>query len=172
MKIKQRNLPNKKQSGAVLVLGLTMIMVLSVLVISSAKTTVLQQKMTSNLRDKELSFQAAESAIKAGESYLKDTAQEDLAGNFSGSGGLLLYDNDRSLAAEADWANLGSLEGQSLHQVNGKPVYIIEELPGIEVEGDSLSIPRAVTSAHFRITSKSSGGTTTSSTVLQTMYKK
>ena len=172
MKLKQRNLSRKKQSGAALILGLTMIMILSVLVISSAKTTVLQQKMASNLRDKELSFQAAESAIKAGESYLKGTAQVDLAGNFSDQGGLLLYENDRSLKEEADWNNLGALQGQTLHQVVGTPVYIIEELPGMEVQGDSLSIPRPVTSSHFRITSKSSGGTTTSSTIIQTMYKK
>jgi len=172
MTLKQRKLSGKKQSGAVLILGLTLIMILSVVVISSARTTILQQKMSANLRDKELAFQSAESALKAGETYLKDTQQKDLGGNFSGSGGLFLYDIDRSLDNEQAWANLSPIQAQTMHQVIEKPVYVIEELPEIEIEGNSLSIPRPVTSMHFRVTSKSKGGTKASLSVLQSMYKK
>ena len=172
MKLKQRKLSGKKESGAVLILGLSLVLILSIVVISSARTTILQQKMSANLRDKELAFQSAESALKAGETYLKDTLKEDLAGNFSGEKGLFLYDGDRNLSSESEWVNLDVLEAQTLHQVAQKPVYLIEELPEIEVEGNSLSIPRPVTSMHFRITSKSKGGTNSSLSVLQSMYKK
>ncbi|MGB1310399.1 MAG: pilus assembly PilX family protein, partial [Leucothrix sp.] len=117
MQLKQRKLSLKKQSGTVLILGLTLILILSVIVISSARTTVLQQKMSANLRDKELAFQAAESALKIGESYLRDTQREDLAGNFSGSEGLFLFDNNLDLADDSAWANLDTLEARSFHQV-------------------------------------------------------
>ena len=172
MTIKQRQLSGKKQSGAVLVLGLTLVMILSVIVISSARTTVLQQKMSANLRDKELAFQSAESALNAGESYIRQTRQEELGGNFSNANGLFVFDNKRELDQEIDWENLGAIEAQTLHQVIEKPVYVIEELPEIEVEGNTLSIPRPVTNLHFRVTSKSKGGTQSSLSVLQSMYKK
>jgi type IV pilus assembly protein PilX len=172
MNMKQRQLSGKKQSGAVLVLGLTLIMVLSVIVISSARTTVLQQKMSANLRDKELAFQSAESALNAGETYIRSTRQEEIAGNFSNANGLFIFDQNRVLDNEMAWENLGAIEAQTLHQVIEKPVYVIEELPEIEVEGNTLSIPRPITNQHFRITSKSKGGTKSSLSVLQSMYKK
>ena len=153
-------------------LGLTILMILSVLVISSAKTTVLQQKMTANLRDKELSFQSAESALKTGESYLLNKAKEDLAGDFSGENGLLLFDINRNLDKESDWNALGGIEAVGMHQVVEKPVFIIEELPVFEIEGDSLSIPRPVTSKFYRVSAKSKGGTSSSLSILQSMYKK
>ena len=172
MRLKQRRHSAKRQSGAVLVLGLTLVLILSVIVISSARTTVLQQKMSANLRDKELAFQSAESALNAGETYLRNTRQEELGGNFANTNGLFIFDNERVLENEDAWENLGAVEAQTLHQVVEKPVYVIEELPEIEVEGNSLEIPRPVTSLHFRVTAKSKGGTKSSLSVLQSMYKK
>ena len=172
MKIKHATLSGKKQSGSVLILGLAMLMILSMLVISSAKTTVLQQKMTANLRDKELSFQSAESALKTGESFLLNKPKEDLAGDFSGNNGLFLFDINRSLSKESDWNGLGPIQAMDLHQVTNKPVFIIEELPVFEIEGDTLSIPRPVVSKFYRISSKSKGATSSSLSILQSMYKK
>ena len=79
MEIKLLKRSVKRQSGSVLILGLSLIMILSVLVISSAKTTVLQQKMSANLRDKDLAFQSAESALMTGETFLRDARKEELA---------------------------------------------------------------------------------------------
>ena len=153
-------------------MGLALIMVLSILVLSSAKTTVLQQKMSANLKDKELAFQSAESALMTGETYLRDAAKEELAGNFSDSNGLFLYDKNRDLKSEADWSEIDSIDVPIPNQVVSVPEYIIEELPEIEVEGDSLIIPRPVSNQHFRITSKAKGGTNASLSVHQIMFKK
>lgn len=161
-----------RQQGAVLILGLAFVLILSVMVVSAARTTVLQQKMSGNLRDKELAFQAAESALKSAEQYLHTNKQQDLVGQFTNQNGLHLYDVSRDWQQDATWDNKSPIEAGTLYQVRNKPVYVIEELPNIEVVGDSLSIPRPVSSTHYRITAKSKGGTDASLVVLQSMYKK
>jgi len=172
MSHRQLKISAKKQTGAVLILGLVLIMILSVLVISSAKTTVLQQKMSANLLDKELAFQSAESALMTGETYLRETQTEDLAGNFNDTAGLMVFQNDRELDSEAAWEGIEPREGASMHKVPEKPVYIIEELPEIQMQGDSLLVPRPTFSPHFRITSKAKGGTNASLSIHQVIYKK
>lgn len=162
----------KNQSGAVLLVGLIMVVVLSVLVASSVKTTLLQQKMTTNLRDKDLSFQAAESALRAGELYLQTTEEDVLSTAFDNTKGLYQFDNTRDLADDATWSKLSTQEIASLHQVVGKAAYLIEELPPIKVAGESLAMPMDEKSHYYRVTSKSKGGTTHSETVLQSTYRK
>jgi len=165
----------KKQSGAVLVVGLVMVLVLSVVVIVSSKTTILQQKMTSNLRDKELAFQSAETALRAGEHFLDDSTETALkAIVFDGTtAGYHNYNIVRDLTQESDWQNLTTLEStHALSQVKQKPVYIIEHISGIKPLGGSLQAATPEDSLYYRVTAKSKGGTDASLAILQTVYKK
>jgi len=162
----------QKQSGAVLIVGLIMVIVLMVLVTASVKTTLLQQQMTTNLRDKNLSFQAAESALRTGEVYLEETGEGVLSTSFDNTNGLYQFDNTRMLANDAIWDNLSTVEISQMHQVVGKAVYLIEELPPINAPGESLAIPMEKKSHYYRVTSKSKGGTDSAKTVLQSTYKK
>lgn len=60
----------QNQSGAVLIVGLIVLLVMTILGVSALQTTVLQEKMTGNLRQTSLAFQAAEAGIQAGLSYI------------------------------------------------------------------------------------------------------
>lgn len=163
----------KKQSGAVLIVGLVMVLILSVVVIASSKNTLLQQKMSSNMRDKELAFQAAETALKAGEGFLEANSETTLDNIvFDDTAGYYVFDSRRDLKEEDDWKNLSPIETQSLFQVIKNPVYIIEQLPNIKAAGDDVEAGKAVTSRYYRVTAMSKGGTDASVSVLQTMYKK
>lgn len=164
----------KKQSGAILVIGLIILMILSVIVITSSKTTLLQQKMSSNLKDRELAFQAAETAISIGENLIRNKTKTELkAIIFDGSNGFYGYDADRALKEESDWENLNTLDSdQSLHQVTGTQEYIIENIEGVRPPGGSLQAPIPIDSFYYRISSKSKGGTADSLVVLQSIYKK
>lgn len=64
----------QKQSGVVLVVSLIMLLVLTLIGTISAQTSSLEEKMVGNIRDRNLAFQAAESALLAGEYYLRSTA--------------------------------------------------------------------------------------------------
>ena len=65
----------KRQQGAALAVGLLILLVITMVGVSAMRNTTLQEKMTGNLRDENLSFQAAETALNAGEVIL----QEDYA---------------------------------------------------------------------------------------------
>ena len=53
--------PIQKQSGAILMVGLLILVVLTIIGISAINSSILGEKITGNQRDKDLSFQAAES---------------------------------------------------------------------------------------------------------------
>lgn len=162
----------KHQSGSVLLVALGFTLVISIMVVSAVQRAGLQQKMTANLKDKELSFQAAESALKQGEAFLATSSEVALFGKFDDTQGLYTFDKQREFTTKESWQSLSTREADRPHQVASKPVYIVEELPEIPEMGDSLEIPRPVSSPYYRITAQSNGGTEQANTVLQVMYKK
>ena len=166
----------KKQEGTVLIIGTVMLLILSVIVIASGKTTMLQQKMSNNLRDRELAFQSAETAIRTGEKLLQNSTKlelKNLVFDSDGTNGYYSFDIDRALKEESDWSDLNTLSSEDgLYQVKEPPVYIIENIVGIQPPGGSLQVPKSNDSNYYRITSKAKGGTDGSLVVLQSIYKK
>ena len=61
---------NQKQRGAVLIVSLVVLLLMTIIGISSMKTTTLEERMSGNMRDQNLSFQSAEAAIIEGENFL------------------------------------------------------------------------------------------------------
>lgn len=60
----------KQQSGAALLVALIMLLVSTMIGLASIRGTTLNEKMSSNMYDRSLSYQAAESALRAGEAAL------------------------------------------------------------------------------------------------------
>lgn len=56
-----------RQSGAVLIIGLILLVVLTLLGVQGMRTNVAQERMAFNMRERNLAFQAAEAALRAGE---------------------------------------------------------------------------------------------------------
>lgn len=63
-----------KQQGAVLAVALIFLLVLTLLGVSSMKSTLLEEKMAGNMRDQSLAFQAAEAALRDGEAFIETLA--------------------------------------------------------------------------------------------------
>jgi len=63
-----------KQQGAVLAVALIFLLVLTLLGVSSMKSTLLEEKMAGNMRDQSLAFQAAEAALRDGEAFIEALA--------------------------------------------------------------------------------------------------
>lgn len=57
----------QQQRGAVLGVVLILLLVMTVLGLASMRSTLLQERMSASLRDRSLSFQAAEAALRQGE---------------------------------------------------------------------------------------------------------
>lgn len=62
------------QSGAVLVVSLIMLLLLTIIGVTSMQTTSLEEKMAGNMRDRNIAFQAAEAALRDAERDLSNAS--------------------------------------------------------------------------------------------------
>lgn len=60
--------PNER--GAVLLVALIILVVMTILGITATQTTIVEEKMAGNLRDKDVAFRAAEAGLQEGLTYL------------------------------------------------------------------------------------------------------
>lgn len=67
MKTTRQSSLNNKQNGAVLLVALIMLLLLTIIGLTSIRGTSLQENMASNLRESNISFQAAEAGLREGE---------------------------------------------------------------------------------------------------------
>ena len=78
--MKYTTLP-KQQHGVVLVLSLIILSVLTLVAVTGMRTSVTEEKMSGNIRDRELAMQAAESAMREATTVVDAfTAKADLTG--------------------------------------------------------------------------------------------
>ncbi len=161
------------QRGAALIVALVLLLVVTVLGVTSMRTTTLQERMAGNLRDNHLAFQAAEAALRDGEELLQGATVPA----FDGSGGLLPR---QSGAGSAEYWNAHAwltnsrvasrLDGADMTAAPAR--YVIEELPPITGEGDSLRFGPLPEVGFYRVTAMGVGGTTDAVVILQTIYRR
>lgn len=132
------------------------------------QSTILQDRMTGNLQDHELAFQAAEAALREAESLLRNNTPE----HFTNSGGLYRVgaDNRPNWLSDIDDGGNGTLTyGEDIDRTSSRPVYYIEQIDSIMAPGvDLSSFPEPV---YYRITAKGFGGSEDSVTVITTVFK-
>lgn len=157
-----------RESGSVLLVSLVMLLLISLIAVGGIQGTILQERMTTNMRDRGLAFQAAEAAMRDAERYLREQGPGISISNANG-----VYDvgNDN----RPDWDTLEVSEGNGalayrsdFEGVSAQPEYYIEQLPPFW--GQSLS-PPFEPSPFFRITARGFGGSGNTSVVLSSVYK-
>ncbi len=120
----------RQQQGAVLVVGLILLAVVVILTTTSMNLTSLSEIMTSNQKDKEISYQASESALSDGESWLANLTDAPEALNTCPT-------PPCSVVQEAVYANLANQDGSwwqtygtafsaTIPGVGAQPRYVIE----------------------------------------------
>jgi len=172
--------PLKKQQGAVLFVSLIILLLMTLIGISGMQTTVLEEKMSGNFKDRVMSFEAGESALRAAEEVLRVTL---VLPTFTG-GTVGYYEPTTSGAARwdesvTDWqfavAGTGDdpiVYGGTLSSIATAPAYIIEEMPAINESGGSLEAGVVLENRYYRITTRATGGTDTAVVMLQSTYKR
>ncbi len=158
----------KKQQGVVLISSLFIVLILTILVFSAARSTIIQGKMSANLRERDLAFQSAETALLSGEKYLQSISPLPVFDNDSGK---YIFDKTRLFQGDNSWDNLtASQYSQSLYQVKGLPKYLIEKIAIVDTAGESLDASKPEFSNYYRVTSRSDNGHAT--VVLQSIYRR
>lgn len=169
------------QRGAVLVVSLLLLLVMTVLGLGASQSTRLQERMAGNQRDVELAMQGAEASLRAAE-LLLDLGRVVITCRTAVStciayemNSLVNADNVAlDLARQSDtwWRNQGRRYIGNLEAVARPPESILER---VAESRDTLSVGDAqlnIVRDFFRATARSSGMTTTAQVVVQSTYSR
>jgi type IV pilus assembly protein PilX len=129
----------KKQSGAVLVISLIILFILTALVLSGTQSTLMQGKMTSAIRDAHISLEIAESGLKDAEEMIEGLSA--VTGfNATGTGGLYSENmGPTDIFADANWVDNLTLAGTTSTVSSGQVSRYFVEYVGQLTLDDDLS---------------------------------
>jgi type IV pilus assembly protein PilX len=76
---------HRRQRGAVMIVSLVFLLVITMLAVGGMQNTLLEEKMAGNASDRNLAFQSTESAVREAEIFIEGIVS---LGNFGNAGGL------------------------------------------------------------------------------------
>jgi type IV pilus assembly protein PilX len=166
----QSTLSNRPQQGSALIVAMVLLLVMTLLGVTAVRNTTLQERMAGNLRDSNLAFQAAERALRDGETFLRGAVLPA----FTDANGLLTMQEDAGQPAfwnAYDWDG-NSRTAAGVLEVARDPFYVIEELPPVPDEGGSERFGPLPDIGFYRVTAQGVGGSVDAVAILQTTYRR
>lgn len=169
-----------RQNGIALVMALVFLLLLTIIGIAALNTTSLEEKMAGNVKDRNLAFQAAESALSLGENWIYTQIGKPVFPN--NSTGLYVPNSTTPNWDSVSWSgssvvtypNTPTASGSgTLGKVNTQPKYIIEDMGETQESGGSLTMEtryRSKGTTILRITARGTGGTDAAVVMLQSTY--
>lgn len=125
------------QSGVVLLLSLLIMVPLMSLGISTLESSILEEKMASNIQDRSRAFHAAEAALKAAESWLERRSVPPQASEI-GEAAVWKRDDLPSAPRDGLWWHAHGIAVEIDQTLSQPPRYIIEEYSLTIQEGESV----------------------------------
>ena len=173
----------KQQRGVALIVSLIMLLLMTILGLAALRTSLLEEKMAANTRDKTLAFEASEIGLRDAEWWIMSRMVEpipttDGSNNVWSADALdpdinnaqsWWHENTRSTAW---WSSNGREFGQDIDNIQSRPRTVIEFHQYIE---DDLVLGTGNTDTgrvFYRITSKGTGGSDQSRVLLQSTVAK
>lgn len=159
------------QRGSALIVSLLMLLLMSMAAIAGMQTTIMQERMSANLYDRHLAFQAAEAALREAESLLRKSPPKE----FNNTAGLYRMNHP----SRPDWTAEPVSEGngaftyaEGLQGVARHPQYFIEKIDSFLPSGTDTEAGTAVPPMpYFRITARGFGGTPQAVVVVSSVYR-
>ncbi len=168
------------QQGAVLIVGLIMLIIITLMGVVAMKSSILQEKLSAGSMDQSIAFQAAESALRDAEIYANQNLDSSSAFTSACTGGLCLPSSTatQSWQSISDWTTSAlpivygaNTSAAAINDVALQPRYIIELLPDLPVaSGNSTTSP--IPGNAFRITAMGWGKRASTPIMLQSIYIK
>jgi type IV pilus assembly protein PilX len=180
-----------QQRGFVLFVALILLLILSLLGVTAARLQTTEERMARNEDNRQIGAQAAEAALRAGETGLTTgvyTAAQ-FSANTNGlyelnpSAGSVLWGppafNWAAAGAALTYSPADALNPMpaltSLPAAAQSPQYIIENLPAVAMPGDSISqvqyaspVPPVTV---YRVTASGVGADSSTTTILQSIFR-
>lgn len=173
------------EQGMTLVISLIFLLVLTIIGISAMSTSSLQEKMAGNMKDKALSFQAAESALVTAEEWIKQQSKTPRAQTTpqilppSANGTPIWRDTSLDIWNSASAIKHPGTPGQpantsifDLSYLSDSPQYIVEDMGPLACESKSGCGGYGGTPQRFmyRITARGQGGTANAVSLTQSTF--
>jgi type IV pilus assembly protein PilX len=179
----------RRQRGAVMVISLLLLLIMTVLALSASQTTRMQERMAGNSRDHDLALQSAEAGVRGAERWIKDLAaapspcasgkcnvyELDVPANDKSQTKPLIYRNQtwwdgvaQSYTASSDIKGSSSEPGMA----KANPQFMIEEQEDVP---DALSVPPTgppPSRLYYKITARGVGGSDQSAVVIQSTWSR
>jgi len=173
------NRARSRQRGVTLVMSLIFLLLLTILGVTAISTSTLQEKMSGNLRDQDVAFQAAESALRFGELAVNQmwlTGKPTPISIPSCANAGCAWDTDATNPLDDIWWSASKQEyggsGKDLPETTADPGYVVEHLAHVEDtghRGDRYGAPPGT--EYYRITARAQGTTPFSESILESTYK-
>jgi len=166
----------RTQGGMVLYISLLLLLVLTLIGLAATRRATSEERMAGTQRDHDLAFQAAEAALRDGESKLMNASP----GDFNNTNGF--YESYASITWEtADWNDTGKdpasrtlpYEGTFIPTPAHMPrFYLVRTaqtgaVPGQSVAADSAVVPAAI----YKVIAKGWGHNVNNVVVLESTYE-
>lgn len=191
---RQLNKPRQPQRGAVLVISLLILVVVTLIALAGSESTIFQEKMAHNLRETNTAFQSAESGLREAELWI-NTLEEaptplsaatctsacdlshDVWAENQPAGGNLAWQNASWWSSNGrrygvDYSGGSATENRSIDDVNQQPRYVIELS---NWTSDSLVVggthPPPVVN-YYTVTTMGTGATDTAMAILESTFVK
>jgi type IV pilus assembly protein PilX len=172
------------QRGAVLIVSMLLLLVVTILALGASQTTRLQERMVGSQRNFDLAFQAAEAGLRAGERMVADSMTQPPLPCTSNppclvyERGYLARDvsyEDQAFADRAWWlsraqpyAATAAISGEGL--AGQDPLFYIEEIEEVFEAGSNGPSGPPPSVVYYRIVSRGEGGTSNAQVVLHSTY--
>lgn len=164
----------KNQGGFTLFLSLVFLIILTIVGLTSVQSTRTELAMSGNLRESDISFQAAEMGLNKADNFIENntstTTYNDSNGLFSNTA------DDPDYYDDATWKTV-QVATSSMSTVHAQPKYIIKylgdrsqnEVAAVNITGYGSEQP-GLTVSNFRITTRGYGQSDNVMTMLQSYY--
>lgn len=167
----------RTQIGAVLIVSMLLLLVMTILALSMSQTTRLQERMAGSSRDTSIAFQAAETGLRGAQDFLIAQTTRPITCNDPKSCKVVdlgTFDQvDLSRQNKTWWTDNATEYGttaKDLKNVAADPRYIIEYYG--DTKGGLLTIGKGVEQrkVFYKATARAYGGAETTQVVTESVY--
>ena len=181
--------PASNERGAVLIVGLIMLLLMTIVGLAAIRGSGLQETMAGNMRERNVAFQVAEAGLRVGESRVENTEWD--ASDFDG--GIAGFYRDLGIPANNafdspmrawggyEWAQRAIEADLELDDsVQDSPRYLVERvtvlaLDAAEKEGSGIDLgsldSAGLEDEFYRVTARGQSASGTSDAVVQSTYR-
>ena len=168
------------QAGAALITCLMLLVVMTILGVSAITSSTMEERMSGNVRNKHISFHAAETALRAGEIIAANLPADTVFGDPTNPSGTTdgLYNRSNAIDSNyplwedgtASWQNVTSVDSLTVQD----PQYLIEFFSNAPRDDDctlEVPLPAGCMLPVYRITARGWGINTNGMSIIQSTYK-